>query len=196
MNKPYSQACENNKEPILEVLKTAFADCQQVLEVGSGTGQHAVYMAQHLPHLIWQPTDQAVYLPGIQVWCSEYTGDNLLIPVELDVTRPWPPVSADGLFTANTLHIMSWSIVEALFHGAGERIPPGGKFCIYGPFNDNGVYTSDSNAAFDRHLRQRDPASGIRDLNAVLPLAEQHGFKLLHPHTMPANNLLLELQRC
>ncbi|OOV88337.1 DUF938 domain-containing protein [Oceanospirillum linum] len=193
MNKPFSQACENNKAPILQVLKRTFSDVSQVLEVGSGTGQHAVYMAEHLPHLQWQPSDQLINLPGVKLWCDEYSGDNLLPPIELDVTQAqWPEIKPDGIFTANTLHIMSWAMVEAFFKGIGSRLQAGGKLCIYGPFNYQGTYTSESNQAFDRFLRDRDPLSGIREFEAVVELAELAGLALVADHRMPANNRLLE----
>ena len=196
MSKPFSQACENNKAPILQVLKHAFSDVSQVLEVGSGTGQHAVYMAEHLPHLQWQPSDQAVYLRGVRLWCSEYAGSNLLAPVELDVTQAqWPEVKADGVFTANTLHIMSWAMVEAFFQGVGALLPEGGKLCLYGPFNYQGAYSSESNQAFDHFLRERDPLSGIRDFEAIAELAESAGLVLEADHEMPANNRLLEWRK-
>lgn len=193
MSKPFSQACDNNKAPILQVLKQAFSDVSQVLEIGSGTGQHAVFMAKHLPHLQWQPSDQAIYLPGVKLWCNEYTGDNLQPPVELDVTQtPWPEIAADGVFSANTLHIMSWAMVEAFFNGVEALLPKEGKLCIYGPFNYQGRYTSESNQAFDTFLRERDPLSGIRDFEAVAELAQSAGFVLVKDHAMPANNRLLE----
>ena len=196
MTKPFSQAWENNKAPILQVLKQAFSDVSQVLEVGSGTGQHAVYMAEHLPHLQWQPSDQAIYLPGVNLWCNEYMGSNLLQPVELDVTQAqWPEVQADAIFTANTLHIMSWTMVEAFFKGVGALLPETGKLCIYGPFNYRGAYTSESNQAFDHFLRERDPLSGIRDFEAIEQLAKSAGFLLEKDHAMPANNRLLEWRK-
>ncbi len=196
MTKPFSQACENNKAPILQVLKHAFSEVSQVLEVGSGTGQHAVYMAEHLPDLQWQPSDQAIYLPGVKLWCNEYAGDNLLPPVELDVTQAqWPEVQADGVFTANTLHIMSWAMVEAFFKGVGALLPEAVKLCIYGPFNYQGAYTSESNQAFDTLLRERDPLSGIRDFEAIEQLAKSAGFVLVKDHAMPANNRLLEWRK-
>lgn len=196
MSKPFSQACENNKAVILQVLKQAFNEVSQVLEVGSGTGQHAVYMSEHLPHLQWQPSDQSIYLPGVKLWCSEYTGDNLLSPIALDVTQSqWPQIQVDGVFTANTLHIMSWAMVEAFFNGAGSLLPAAGKLCIYGPFNYQGAYTSESNQAFDHFLRDRDPLSGIRDFEAVAELAQSAGFVLVADHAMPANNRLLEWRK-
>lgn len=196
MTKPFSQACENNKAPILEVLKDAFSEVSQVLEIGSGTGQHAVYMAEHLPDLKWQPSDQAIYLPGVKLWCNEYAKGNLLQAIELDVTQAqWPEVQADAIFTANTLHIMSWAMVEAFFKGVGALLPEAGKLCIYGPFNYQGAYSSDSNQAFDHYLRERDPLSGIRDFEAIEQLAMSSGFALVKDHAMPANNRLLEWRK-
>lgn len=195
MTKPFSQACENNKLPILNILKVAFARSQQVLEVGSGTGQHAVFMAQNLPHLSWQPSDQGIYLEGIEQWCREYDGDNLLVPVPLDVTEyPWPIKRVDGVFSANTLHIMSWPMVEAFFRGVRKVLPSGGVCCVYGPFNYEGSFTSPSNQQFDHWLRQRDPESGIRDFEAVDQLAREAGMFLVQDHEMPANNRLLQWQ--
>lgn len=196
MTMPFSQACENNKQPILEVLKTAFSNIDTVLEVGSGTGQHAVYMAEHLPHLVWQPSDQALYLEGVKARCGDYTGDNLNVPVELDVTQPlWRVDAVDGIFTANTLHIMSWAMVEDFFKGVGHTLSAQGKLCVYGPFNYNGQFTSESNQVFDGYLRQRNPESGIRDFEAINQLAENLGLYLVTDHEMPANNRLLEWER-
>ncbi|WP_372758623.1 DUF938 domain-containing protein [Litorivivens sp.] len=192
MNKPFSQACENNKTPILNVLREALADCQYVLEVGSGTGQHAAHFAGQLPHLRWQPSDQSDYLPGIRAWCEDAGLPNLLPPIELEVCAPWPVSSADAVFSANTVHIMHWHQVEAFFHGLGRVLRHGGTFCLYGPFNYEGKYTSDSNAEFDQWLRQRDPGSGIRDFERICELALAQDISLRHDHAMPANNRLLE----
>ncbi len=196
MTMPFSQACENNKQPILEVLKTAFSNLDTVLEVGSGTGQHAVYMAEHLPHLVWQPSDQALYLEGVKARCHDYAGGNLNVPVELDVTQPlWRVDAVDGIFTANTLHIMSWMMVEDFFKGVGRTLSAQGKLCVYGPFNYNGQFTSESNQVFDGYLRQRNPDSGIRDFEVINQLAENLGLYLVTDHEMPANNRLLEWER-
>src|SRR4051812_1722210 len=154
--KNYSEACERNRDPILGILKRVFADRRRVLEIGSGTGQHAAYFAPELPHLVWQASDVAANLPGIREWITEPP------PVELDIDRPLPHIEADAVFSANTCHIMSWPQVERLFAGIGELLPGGGTLAIYGPFNYGGRHTSESNASFDAMLRRRDPASGLR----------------------------------
>jgi SAM-dependent methyltransferase len=189
---PFSEACERNKGPILEVLHTLFARCSSVVEIGSGTGQHAVHFARQLPHLAWQPTDRGEYLPGLAARIGQQGAPNLRPPIELDVTQPaWPEVVADAVYSANTLHIMSWPEVEALFRGIGRVLGRGGTLAIYGPFRYRGAFTSESNAHFDRALRERDPASGIRDFEAVAALAAAQQFELLADHAMPANNQLL-----
>ncbi|MFC3609146.1 DUF938 domain-containing protein [Stutzerimonas tarimensis] len=191
ISKPFSQACENNKAPILKQLQVAFADVARVLEIGSGTGQHAVHFATAMPWLEWQPSDRAENLPGILAWCEEAALPNLRSPLELDVDRPWPGLTVDGVYSANTAHIMSWPQVERLFAGVGRLLPPGGVFCLYGPFNYKGQFTSPSNAAFDASLRLRDPASGLRDSEAVQSLARAAGLACLADHALPANNRLL-----
>jgi SAM-dependent methyltransferase len=193
---PYSDACERNKGPILEVLRTAFAGCRRVVEIGSGTGQHAVHFARHLTHLQWQPTDRAEHLPGLAARIVAEGPPNLASPVELDVLQqPWPAVRGDAVFTANTLHIMSWPAVEALFRGLPGVLEPGGVLAVYGPFKYGGRFTTDSNAAFDAMLRERDPQSGLRDFEAVNALAEALGLALVADHAMPANNQLLVWRR-
>jgi SAM-dependent methyltransferase len=193
---PFSEACERNKGPILEVLRTAFADRRRVTEIGAGTGQHAVHFAQHLPHLDWQPTDRAEYLPGLAARIAAEGPPNLLPPLDLDVLRsPWPAVPADAVFSANTLHIMSWTAVEALFAGMDRLLPTGGVLAIYGPFRYGGRFTTESNAAFDRMLRERDPVSAVRDFEAVDALAAAAGLRLCADHPMPANNQLLVWNR-
>lgn len=195
MTKPFSQACENNKLPILNILKTSFSHCEHILEVGSGTGQHAVFMAENLPHLIWQPSDQSIYLEGIEQWISDYHGNNLKAPLTLDVAqKKWPIKQVDGIFTANTLHIMSWAMVRDFFSGVRRVLRPGGVCCIYGPFNYDGQFTSDSNAQFNQWLQQRDPESGIRDFADIDQLAREAGMFLVEDHEMPANNRLLQWQ--
>ena len=195
-DKPFSQACENNKLPILEVIRTVYTEAVTVWEIGSGTGQHGLYFAGQLPHLCWQPTDLQANHSGINQWREEGQLPNLKEPVLLDVTEPvWPCASIDALFTANTLHILSWDAVVIMFQRLGHYLNPSALVCIYGPFNYQGRYTSDSNAAFDLWLKNRDCLSGIRDFEAVLSLAEQHGLTLLSDHPMPANNRLLVLQK-
>ncbi|WP_035385146.1 DUF938 domain-containing protein [Ferrimonas futtsuensis] len=195
MELPFSQSCENNKAPILAVLKQALAPATHVLEIGSGTGQHAVYFCEHLAHLQWQPSDQGEYLTALKMRLERFPKPNLGPPLELDVTGCWPAQSFDGVFTANTCHIMAWEQVVQMWRGVGQVLQPGGRFCVYGPFNRNGRYTSDSNAQFDQWLMQRDPMSGIRDLEAMEAQGESQGMSLATIHTMPANNLLLEFHK-
>ena len=195
MEKPFSQACENNKQAILAVIAEAFAGVDSVLEIGSGTGQHAVHFARYLPHLHWQPSDQAPYLPGIRAWREEAALPNLAAPLVLNVTEPWPVDSVPAVFSANTVHIMHWPEVEALFRGLNEHLAPGGEFCLYGPFNYGGQFTSASNARFDQWLKARDAGSGIRDIEAITALAEGSDMRLVEDHTMPANNRLLHFRK-
>jgi hypothetical protein len=185
--KPFSEACERNRAPILEVLKRAFANSRRVLEIGSGTGQHAAYFAPELPHLIWQASDVAEHLPGIRQWIPDPA------PIELDVDREWPRIQADAVFSANTCHIMSWPQVERMFAGIGRLRPE--VLALYGPFNYNGRHTSQSNARFDAMLRERDPLSGIRDFEKISALAEAAGLTLAEDNAMPANNRLLVFQK-
>lgn len=195
LNKPYSQACENNKTPILGVLKNVYRKPATIWEIGSGTGQHAYYFAGRLPHIIWQPTDLADNLPGINAWREETQLSNLNKPVILDVSEQvWPCAGMDAVFTANTLHILSWQNVQTLFQRLHTYLNPSALACIYGPFNYHGSYTSDSNARFDQWLKSRDSLSGIRDFEAVMELAESQGLKLLNDFEMPANNRFLVFQ--
>ena len=187
-----SAAAERNKAPILAILSHAFAQSRSVLEIGSGTGQHAVHFAAHLPHLTWQPTDRSEYLEGLHARIAREGTSNLRPALELDVcTQPWQVEPVDAVFTANTLHIMGWSAVEDLFRGVGAVLLAPAILCIYGPFRYDGKYTSASNAEFDRYLQARDPDSGIRDFTAVNTLSSQQGLHLLADHPMPANNQLL-----
>jgi hypothetical protein len=189
MTKPYSEACERNQGPILDVLREAFADRRKVLEVGGGTGQHAAYFAHHLPHLLWQTTDVAQHLPGIQQWIEEARLANLPDPIVLDINQAsWPQIEADAVFTANTLHIISWPEVERLFE-AHRLVASGGRRarglwavrvwrCAHGA----------EQCALRLMLRERDPESGLRDFEAVDEVARHNGFALLRDHAMPANN--------
>ncbi|HET7362360.1 MAG TPA: DUF938 domain-containing protein [Burkholderiales bacterium] len=193
--KRFSDACERNREPILAVLRRLFADRRQVLEIGSGTGQHAAYFAAALPHLAWQPTDVAENLPSIRLWREEAQSPGLLEPIELDVDGAFPAVGVDAVFSANTCHIMSWPQVERMFAGVAALLPAGGVFALYGPFHSDGKPTSPSNAQFDAWLRSRDPASGVRDAEAIVDLAQRHGLALAEDNAMPANNRLLVFRR-
>jgi hypothetical protein len=195
IHKPFSQACENNKDPILQVIRTVFCQPTTVWEIGSGTGQHACYFAEHLTHLEWQPTDRGENIPGIGLWREEAKLANLRPPLTLDVTDAlWPCGSIDALFTANTLHIMSWDEVRILFDRLAEYLNAKALICIYGPFNYNNAYTSDSNAYFDQWLKSQNTLSGIRNFEDVLSLSTSCGFSLLSDIAMPANNRLLVLQ--
>jgi cyclopropane fatty-acyl-phospholipid synthase-like methyltransferase len=193
---PFSEACERNKSPILEVLRVAFADRTQVLEIGSGTGQHAVHFAAHLTHLTWHPTEQLAYLADLASRVKLEGTRNLRQPTVLDVKQSiWPLRSVDALYSANTLHIMGWSEVEAMFRGIDAVLPPLGVVCIYGPFRYEGRYTSDSNRDFDLMLKDRDPLSGLRDMTEINTLAGRHALRLRADHDLPANNRLLEFVR-
>ena len=194
--KPFSEASEQNREPILAILREAFAQATQVLEIGSGTGQHAVHFAQHLPHLIWQTSDLTMHHSGIQAWLDEAALLNTRPPIALDVNQtPWPVAPVDGVFTANTLHIISWPEVACLLAGVGQVLRPDGVLCIYGPFNYEGAFTSESNARFDLWLKVRDPLSGVRDFEAVCEVAKKHGLALQQDHPMPVNNRTLVFQK-
>jgi len=190
---PFSEACERNKQPILEVLRMAFADRKQVVEIGSGTGQHAVHFAAQLSHLTWHPTEQLAYLPDLAARIKLEGSRNLRQPTVLDVKQTvWPLRSVDAVYTANTLHIMGWAEVVAMFRGLDTLLTPDGVLCVYGPFRYGGRHTSDSNRDFDRMLQDRDPLSGLRDAAEVSALAARHGLRLRTDHDLPANNRLLE----
>ena len=170
--KPYSEACERNREPILAVLREAFASARDVLEIGSGTGQHAVYLAQHLPHLVWHTSDRPEHHAGIRAWIADAALTNVQAPIALDVRDArWPVPAVDAVFSANTLHIMDWDAVQAAFRGIARVLNAGGMLAIYGPFNYGGRFASESNAHFDASLRARGVGSGLRDFEAVNTLA-------------------------
>jgi cyclopropane fatty-acyl-phospholipid synthase-like methyltransferase len=195
-DKPFAESCAENRAPILAVLREVFADRSHVLEIGSGTGQHAVYFAPELPHLTWQTADVPQHHAGIRLWLAEAALPNVLLPLELDVNRTeWHGGRYDAVFSANTLHIMSWPEVERLFAGIGAVLESGGVLAIYGPFNFNGAFTSESNARFDAWLKARDPASGVRDFEAVDALARAQGLVLQQDVAMPANNRTLVWRR-
>ena len=192
IDKPFSESCVQNRDPILAILRPLFADRRHVLEIGSGTGQHAVYFAADLPHLVWQTADVPQHHPGIQAWLEEAALPNVLPPLALDVNdTAWRSGRYDAVFSANTLHIMGWPEVERFFAGVGAVLEAGGILAVYGPFNYGGRYTSESNARFDAWLKARDPASGVRDFEAVDALARAHGLLLQQDIAMPANNRTL-----
>lgn len=215
IEKPFSQACENNKGPILEVLQrhlqlsgdlpalssqtsvnsTTSANTYQLLEIGSGTGQHAAYLPQFFPHIHWQPSDVAEHLAGIRLWLADAAQPNVAEPLALDVRSHWPEQRFHALFSANTLHIMSQNSAAICIAQGAAHLHDGGLFLLYGPFNYGGQFTSASNARFNDWLQARDPASGIRDFEWVEAHMQQAGLSLLADHSMPANNRLLAFQK-
>lgn len=195
MDKPFSQACENNKGPILEVLQQHLREPATLLEIGSGTGQHAAWLPRFLPWLRWQPSDVAAHLPGIRAWLDEAQLDNVLAPIELDVSQHWPDQRFDALFSANTFHIMAWPLVQRCIREGAARLNDRGWFLVYGPFNYAGQFTSGSNARFNDWLQARDPRSAIRDQEQVLAEMATAGLALVQDHPMPANNRLLVFRK-
>lgn len=192
MDKPFSQACENNREPIFEVLGPLIAHKTRVLEIGSGTGQHAVWFAQHLPHLVWQTSDLSHNHPGIRLWLVDQPSHNLRAPIVLDMLADhWPETTYDVIYSANTAHIMPWEGVVNMLAQVGSHLLTGGLFCLYGPMGYAGKITPQSNIQFDLQLRQQAAHMGIRDFHDINRLAVDAGLVLLDDHSMPANNRLL-----
>jgi len=190
--KPYSEACEKNKAPILAVLKEIFIDCNLVLEIASGTGQHAVHFAHALPYLTWQTSEIKQNLAGVQSWLDEAQLPNLKAPLALNVNdASWSINAVDAVFNANTVHIISWVEVERLFAHIAYVIKPDGYVCLYGSFKYDGQFTSESNARFDNWLKVRDSESGVRDFEMVNHLAMAYGLTLLRDIEMPSNNRIL-----
>ncbi|MGH1470350.1 MAG: DUF938 domain-containing protein [Cellvibrionaceae bacterium] len=193
--KPFSQSCENNKKPILTILQKAFVHSQSVLEVGSGTGQHAVYFAEHLPHLHWQTSDLPENHVGICQWIESVNLPNLATPLALNAEiQPWNVQPVDAVFTANTLHIMSWEQVNLFFKGLPNILLDRAMVAIYGPFNYGGSFTSESNARFNDWLKDQAPYRAIRDFEAVNELAKSVNLSLIDDYDMPANNRMLVWQ--
>lgn len=201
MELTFSQACENNKSAILSVLKKAFKTTKNVVEIGSGTGQHAIYFAENLPHVNWQTSDLAINHYSINQRVINSCLNNIRAPITLDMTEDWSFINDDnmpyfdGIFTANTLHIVSWPLVQRFFTSVGNNLTKDGILCIYGPFNYDGKFTSASNQQFDLWLKERDQLSGIRDFEAIVTLANAAGLTLVTDHTMPANNRLLVFRK-
>lgn len=193
--KPDAPSCARNREPILAVLRDHFADRRNVLEIGSGTGQHAIFFAAAMPHLIWQTSEQRENLAGIQMWLDEANLPNTPVPLELHVSEAWPTQRFDAVFSANTLHIISWAEVERIFARLPDVMTADAKLAVYGPFNYGGSFTSESNAAFDAWLKQSGTHQGIRDFEAVDALAGQAGLTLIEDRAMPSNNRCLVWSR-
>ena len=195
-DKPFSPACERNKNPILEQLTQLIRSPARVLEIGSGSGQHAAHFASHLPGITWQSSDVADNLPAIQYWIDATPLPNLPQPVELDVLAgQWPIGPFDAVFSANTAHIMSWPAVEAMFAGIQQVLSVGGPFLLYGPFNYGGQFTSEGNRQLDAWARDTFPGAGLRDFEAICALAANHCLEFKGDNKMPANNRLLEFRQ-
>lgn len=185
----FAAAAQRNAAPILDVLRREFAECRFVLEIGSGTGQHAVSFAGELTHLTWQPSDVEENCPGISAWLADAGLLNVLPPVELDVRDDVTGAGRyDAAFSANTAHIMHEDTVRSMFAVVGKALASGGLFCLYGPFRIGGRFNAPSNAAFDVSLRQRDPAMGIRDLETLDAFAVSAGMRRERLYAMPSNN--------
>lgn len=196
MKKQFSPASARNREPILAALRPLLADCRSVLEIGSGTGQHAVHFGSALPDLTWQTSDLPANHEGIRAWLDEAALPNVLAPLALDAgSDDWPPGPFDAVYTANTCHIMSWPEVQRMFQGIGRVLAPGGILCIYGPFNLDGRFTSASNAQFDASLRAQAPHMGLRNQEDVDALARAQQLTPVADLPLPANNKLLAWRR-
>jgi uncharacterized protein DUF938 len=190
-------AVARNRDPILAVLRRVLPARGTVLEIASGTGEHAVHFAAGLPHLVWQPTDlDAAALRSIAAHRHAAQLQNLLAPLELDVTSPvWPVKTAEAIVSINMIHIAPWAAAEGLMASAGRLLTDGNVLHLYGPFKENGRHTAPSNAAFDASLRHRDPEWGVRDVAEVSELAREYGLVLVERVAMPANNLSLIFRR-
>jgi cyclopropane fatty-acyl-phospholipid synthase-like methyltransferase len=192
MLKPFSQACINNRDFILSHLERLLAKDHAVLEIGSGTGQHAAYFSQCLPSVTWQTSDLEDNHQGINQWLEESGQKNALRPIVLDISQPhWPNKKYDAVFTANTLHILSWPQVTLFFQYLPQVLTLESLLVIYGPFKYEGSHTSESNERFEQFLQAANPSQGIRDIEKIIKLALDNGFSLLEDQAMPANNRLL-----
>ena len=195
---PFSAACERNKDVILETISPYLSNSETVLEIGSGTAQHALHFAKQNPHLKWQTSDQKQYLEGITAQLKNSDVANIHLPFELNVNQmAWQktPEQYEVIYTANTLHIMSWNDVQAFFAGLHQVTKDNAQLIVYGPFKYKGEFTSPSNQAFDQSLQERGVGSGIRDFEAVNELASNTGFNLIEDYKMPANNQCLVWQK-
>jgi len=190
--KPYSESCLQNCEPIFSVIEPLLTSVKSLLEIGSGTGQHAVYFSERLSHLKWQTSDCLPYLEGIKLWIDDAQLGNVLSPIELDVAQStWPSKYYDAIYMANTIHIMHANEVEKMFEHLAKNLEPDGQLIIYGPFNYNGQYTSESNQRFDQWLKDRDEKSGIKNFEDINAMAERAGLRIKKDYAMPANNRIL-----
>ena len=195
-NKPYADSCDQNRDAILNIIQPLLLNSKSVLEIGSGTGQHAAYFSERLPHLIWNSSDRVENIEGIKLWLSENNTKKSPPPVELDVTQEtWPEISFDTVFTANTCHIMNQQSVEIMFKHIGDLLPDDGQLIIYGPFNYHQQYTSLSNQQFDQWLKLRNPESSIRNFEELNNLAKKAEMTLVADYEMPANNRILHWKK-
>ena len=193
---PHAPAAERNAAPILDVLRFEFANVQHVLEIGSGTGQHAVAVGAAMPHLEWQTSDLDEHHAGIRAWIATAGLSNVREPVSLNVlTADLPPNRYDAVFSANTAHIMNSTAVEKMFALVATTLRDGGLFCLYGPFREAGAFSTPSNAEFDKSLRAQNIGMGIRDLEALDELAAAGKLRRMRRYAMPANNLLVVWQQ-
>lgn len=189
---PNAPATERNRESILDVLRNEFENVQSVLEIGSGTGQHAVFFARELAWLNWQTSDREQNHDGINAWLRGASLANVAAPLSLDVEKVDEiPGDYDAVFSANTAHIMNFDAVKCMFTIVGRCLASNGCFCLYGPFRVAGNFTSESNAAFDMSLKSQDPRMGIRDLESLHKLAGDNGLAHDKSYAMPANNMLI-----
>lgn len=195
ISKPFSESSEQNKHVIFEKIKPYLADGLEVLEIGSGTGQHAIHFASVVPGLVWQASDLVENLPAIKAWIRDSQLTNLPDPIELDVSSGWINKSYDLIYSANTFHIMSQIQVEYCLSRCTACLKPKAHLIVYGAFNYNGKYTSTSNEQFDRWLKSRDPQSGIKHFEWINQLASESGLRLVSDTAMPANNRILIWQR-
>jgi hypothetical protein len=197
MAKGFAPAAERNRQPILDVLRRVLPPSGLVLEVASGTGQHAIFFSEHLPSLRWQPTDaSSEAVQSIGAWVDETARENILAPLDLDVRSPqWPIATADALVCINMIHISPWETTEALFHGASKLLAGGAPLITYGPYRLHGEHTAPTNAAFDQSLRSRNARWGVRDIDELLDLGDRTGFTLEERVGMPANNMTLVWMR-
>lgn len=193
---PVVDSCLRNQRPILDVLGQFLPKNARVLEIGSGTGQHAAYMTEHLPGICWQPTEMSERLDEITLWQQHCNRAGFLPPLELDVCQDiWPARDFDAVFSANVVHFVSWPEVERLFVGVARCLNAGGLLMLYGPYNYDGQFTSEGNIALDGWLRERNPESGIKDFEQVLLLARKHHLHLRADEEMPSNNRMLVFQK-
>ncbi|MDJ0750404.1 MAG: DUF938 domain-containing protein [Woeseiaceae bacterium] len=188
----FAAAAQRNASPILAVLRREFAERNSVIEIGSGTGQHAVAFASEMTHLEWQPSDVAENCPGIRAWLKDSGIRNVLPPLELDVRYDDAGHNQfDAAFSANTAHIMDKDAVRRMFAVTGKALVSGGSFCLYGPFRIGARFNAPSNAAFDASLRQQSPAMGIRDLETLEAFALSAGMRRERLYAMPSNNYVV-----